>query len=194
MKNLLLTFLILLTFTSTISAQYTKEDSKEKANSLSDLPFKDRLFTGGNFGFGVANNILFLDVAPIIGYKITEKLGAGIGIRYSLLRDIQYKVNRSNYGGSLFARYKVIPQAFLHAELEGIRTYNFNPQSPQYGERAMAYMGFVGAGYSFGEGVSFSVMVLYDLIDHVNSPYRNTYLLGASGPPVIIRGGITVRF
>lgn len=191
-------FLLLIVFCIAfhdLSAQYTKEDEKPKNdNSLSDVPFKDRLFTGGNLGFGVAGNFLYLDVSPIIGYKINKKLGAGVGIRYSLLRDLFYKINYTNYGGSVFARYKVIPQVFLHAEFEALRTYNFNPISIQYLERDMAYMGLIGAGYSLGEGVSFSVLVLYDLIDHVNSPYRNAYLLGPAGPPVIFRGGITIGF
>ena len=173
-------------------SQYTKEDKIANDNSLSDLAFKDRIFTGGNVGFGIYNNLLYLDLAPIVGYKITNNLGAGVGLRYSLLRHTQFKTNQTNYGGSLFARYKLIPQVFLHAELEALRSYNYN--STTYLERAMAYMGFVGAGYSFGEGVSFNVLVLYDLIDHPNSPYQNTYLLGRTGPPVILRGGISVNF
>ncbi len=195
MKKLLSLLTLLCICNITTLAQYTKEDAKsDNKNSLSDVPFKDRLFTGGNIGFGVSGNALYLDLSPIIGYKITTKLGAGVGLRYSLLRDMYYKINYTNYGGSLFARYKVIPQAFLHAELEGLRAYDYNPLSPGYGERAMAYMGFLGAGYSFGDGVSFSVTVLYDVIDHVNSPYRSTYLLGPTGPPVILRGGLTIGF
>jgi hypothetical protein len=194
MKKTISIFLLIFIIHQVSFSQYTKEDQKTNDNSLSNLPFKDRIFTGGNVGFGIFNNLLYLDLAPIVGYKFTTKLGAGVGVRYSLLRDLQYKINQSNYGGSLFARYKLISQIFLHAELEALRSYDFNILSPNYGERAMAYMGFVGAGYSFGEGVSFNVLVLYDLIDHVNSPYRNTYLLGNTGPPVILRGGLTVRF
>lgn len=195
MKNISLIFLLIITSLGSINAQYTKEDEQPKnENSLSNLPFKERLFTGGNLGFGISGNILYLDVSPIIGYKINKKLGAGVGIRYSLLRDMYYDINYTNYGGSIFGRYKIIPQAFIHVEFEGLRTYNFNPQSSNYGERDMAFMGFIGAGYTLGDGISFSVLVLYDLIDHVNSPYRSTYLLGPSGPPVILRGGVTIGF
>jgi hypothetical protein len=195
MKSIPLLILFLVITHISTHAQYTKEDEKPKNdNSLSDVPFKDRLYTGGNIGFGIYGNILYLDVSPIIGYKLNKKLSTGVGLRYSLIRNMLNKVNLTSYGGSVFARYKVIPQAFIHAELEGLRTYNFNPSSIRYLERDMAYMGFIGAGYTFGEGISFSVLVLYDLIDHVNSPYRNAYLLGPSGPPVILRGGITIGF
>ena len=151
MKKSLLTLIIMMWCMHSASAQYTKEDNKPKNdNSLSDVSFKDRLFTGGNLGFGISNNYLYLDLSPIIGYRATKKLGVGIGVRYSLLRNIVFKENFSNYGGSVFARYKIIPQFFLHSELEALRSYNFNPASSKYGDRAMAYMGFVGAGYSLG--------------------------------------------
>lgn len=175
-------------------AQYTKEDEKKSSNSLSDLTFRDRIFTGGNLGFNIFQNYLFLDLAPIVGYRLTEKLGAGIGLRYSLIRNLSTKENWSNYGGSVFARYKVIPQVFLHTEFEALQSYNY--AGPNYNDRAMAYMWFVGAGYSSGNssGLNFSLMLLYDLIDHVNSPYQNAYLFGSSGLPIIARGGVSIGF
>lgn len=176
--------------------QYTQEDENKKTNPMSDLTFRDRLFTGGNLGFNIFNNYLFLDLAPIVGYRITEKLGAGVGVRYSLIRNLTTKQNWSNYGGSVFARYKIIPQIFLHTEFEALRSYNYDIYSPNYGDRAMAYMLFAGGGYNSGNnsGLNFSLMLLYDFIDHVNSPYQNAYLLGQSGPPIIVRAGVTVGF
>jgi hypothetical protein len=181
---------------SQATAQYTKDDDQSKTNPLSELSFRDRIFTGGNLGFNIFQNYLFLDVAPIIGYRITEKLGAGIGLRYSLIKDLNSKTSWSNYGGSVFARYKVIPQIFLHTEYEILQSYNYDIYSPNYGDRALAYMWFVGAGYSTGNngGLNFSLMLLYDLIDHVNSPYQNAYLFGPSGLPIIARGGVSIGF
>lgn len=193
----ILLLLLIFGFADHSFGQYTKSDDKKtKDNPLSELTFRDRLFTGGNVGFNIFSNYLFLDIAPIVGYKITDKLGAGVGIRYSLLRNLSTKTTWSNYGGSVFARYKVIPQIFLHTEVEALRSYNYDIHSPNYGHRAMAYMWFVGAGYSSGNssGVNFSLMLLYDLIDHINSPYQNSYLFGPSGIPLIARGGITIGF
>lgn len=183
-------------FTNESYSQYTKEDENKKENPLSDLTFRDRIFTGGNLGFNIFQNYLFLDLAPIVGYRVTEKLGAGIGLRYSLIRNLTTKENWSNYGGSVFARYKVIPQIFLHTEFEALRSYNYDLLSPNYGDRAMAYMWFAGAGYSTGggSGVNFSLMLLYDFIDHVNSPYQNAYLFGPTGIPLIARGGVSIGF
>lgn len=191
-----MTFLAFLSISTASYAQYTEEDDNSKSNPLSDLTFRDRIFTGGNVGFNIFNNYLFLDLAPIIGYRVTERLGVGIGLRYSLIRDLNSKVNWSNYGGSVFARYKVIPQLFLHTEVEVLRSYNYDIFSPNYGDRAPAYMWFVGAGYSTGNsgGLNFSLMLLYDLIDHVNSPYQNAYLFGPAGLPIIARGGVSIGF
>lgn len=190
----LATILFITIFSLSSFGQYTKEDRDN--NSLSDLTFKERIFTGGNVGFSIANNYLFLDLAPIVGYRITTKLGAGVGARYSLLRDMSRDQNWSNYGGSIFARYKIIPQIFLHTELELLQSYNYNTFSPNYMQRAPAYMWFGGVGYSTANsgGLNFSLLLLYDFINHINSPYQNSYLLGSAGPPVIVRGGFTIGF
>lgn len=193
----LILFLLIISAISEVSfAQYTKDDDKKSGNSLSELSFKDRLFTGGNLGFNIFQNYLFLDLAPIVGYRITENLGAGVGLRYSLIRNLSSKTNWSNYGGSVFMRYKIIPQLFLHTEFEALQSYNYDLTSINYGDRAMAYMWFAGGGYSTGggAGVNFSLMLLYDFIDHVNSPYQNAYLFGPSGLPIIFRGGVSVGF
>ncbi len=191
----ILLVILLISFADQTEAQYTKEDDK-KNNSLSDLTFRDRVFTGGNLGFNIFQNYLFLDLAPIVGYRLTENMGVGVGLRYSLIRDLTYKTSWSNYGGSIFARYKIIPQLFIHTEIEALRSYNFDLLSPNYGNRAMAYMWFSGAGYSTGNGggLNFSLMLLYDFIDHVNSPYQNAYLFGPSGLPIIARGGVSIGF
>lgn len=198
MRNIIYILLLFLgiTLATDVSAQYTQDDEEPKENSLSHLSFKDRIFTGGNLGFNIFQNYLFLDVAPIIGYRITKKLGAGVGLRYSLLRNLSTRTNWSNYGGSVFARYKIIPQIFIHSEFEVLQSYNYDYYSPNYGDRALAYMWFAGAGYSSGNnsGLNFSLMLLYDLIDHVNSPYQNSYLFGPSGIPIIVRGGISIGF
>lgn len=198
MKKLIAIFLLFLLVHQTALAQYTKEDDKPKKEnnaSISEKPFNERVFWGTGGAFSIFNNFLYFDISPFVGYKVTENLGAGLGVRYSLLRDLTFQENFTNYGGNLFARYKLIPQAFLHAELEALQAYDFNFTSPNYGGRAMAYMGFVGAGYMSGSGgFSFTVLLLYDLINHVNSPYQNAYIFGSAGLPIISRVGVTFNF
>lgn len=162
-------------------------------NPLKGAPLSERLYTGGNVGFKIVRDVLFFDISPILGYKITPKLSAGVGGKYTLIRDLTFKVNYSIYGGSVFSRYLLFPQLFVHTEYELLNAYDLAPLSPTYGDRALANMFFAGAGYTTGgRGLSVQLMLLYDFIDDVNSPYQNAYLLGAAGPPIIIRGGINI--
>lgn len=198
MKKLISSLMLIFLCHQITLGQYTKYDDKppkENKSNLSEKPFNERIFWGTGGAFSVFNRFLYLDISPFVGYKLTERLGAGFGARYSLLRDLDFQENYSNYGGSIFARYKLIPQAFLHAELEALQAYDFNRFSPNYGGRAMAYMGFVGAGYMSGAGgLSFNILLLYDLIDHSNSPYQNAYIFGSAGMPIVSRIGVTFNF
>src|SRR5688572_2037774 len=85
------------------------------------VPFKDRIFIGGSLGlqFGSAT---YIDVSPLVGYQISKKLQAGVGVTY-----IYYKVKDSNYnyeyetsiyGGRLFSRYYILDNLFAHGEYE----------------------------------------------------------------------------
>ena len=70
---------------------------------------------------------------PMIGYKITPKLSGGLKIGYEYVSDNRYSSNykTSNYGGSIFARYRVIPRLYAHVEYEQINyeLYNFDGTS-----------------------------------------------------------------
>jgi hypothetical protein len=185
------------------NAQYTKEDEKlnkasndNKENSLKGTPFKDRLFTGGNVGFNIYNSFLLLDLAPIVGYKVNENFGIGVGAKFSLIKDLNTKQSNTYYGGSIFGRHKIYNGIFAHSEFEILNAYNRDPNSINYGERAPAFVWFTGLGYSSGGAISISGMLLYDLIDHPNSPYRNQYLFrsGFSYTPIILRIGVNIGF
>ena len=54
-------------------------------------------------------------------------------------------------------------------------------------------MGLIGGGYRQGFGNTyFQLIALYDLIDDPNSPYWSQYIFGSQGPPIILRGGVTI--
>jgi hypothetical protein len=191
-------FFALITFSTSIHSQYYEGELGEtdkESNSTSSATFKDRLYYGGNIGFNILANILFLEASPIVGYKISDNLSAGLGGKMMFVRYMQFKENYSIYGGSVFSRYRILDQFFLHAEFEVLNAYERQFTSPNYGQRASANMFFVGAGYSSGGGgLNLQAMLLYDLIDHHNSPYQGSYIFGNQGPPVILRVGFTVGF
>ncbi len=193
MKTFFLTLLLIGNIVN-YSAQYTPEDDTTGYRPEIKTPFKDKLFTGGNANLGLTQNFFFLSLSPMVGYKVNDKLGAGIGTRYNLLRNTITGYSNSYYGGSIFGRYQVINEIYVHSELEGLQAYNLNPQSPNYRQRAPAYMWFNGIGYSSGDHFKVNIMVLYDVIDHPNSPYQNSYLSRNPRLPVIIRGGFSIGF
>jgi hypothetical protein len=135
---------------------------------------KDKIYFGGNIGltFGSYTSI---GIYPLIGYKITPKLSAGLKISYQYIQDKRYSSNysTSNYGGSLFTRYRIIQPLYLHVEYEmtNFELYNSIGES----ERTWVPFLFVGAGYSqrLGGKSWLNIQVLFDVLQNANSPYNN---------------------
>ena len=178
--------------------QYTSEESDESINPLSKLSFKDRLYTGGNIAFNIASisgiPIYFFETSPFVGYKVTQQFSLGLGTKYIYIGSKQANLKYSVYGGNLFSRYKFTESLYAHAEFEVLRAYNLDPNSIFQGDRATVPMLFAGAGYNYSIGgtVNLQIMLLYDIINNVNSPYQGNFMFGALGPPIIYRIGISI--
>jgi len=138
-------------------------------------PLKDRLWFGGGVSlmFGTVTN---LGVAPMVGYKVDQKgkLSTGIGLNYYYFKDSRYvpSYESSNYGWSLFSRYRVIPQAYLHAEFN---SQNYEIYNPFGDDRRREWVPFllVGGGYSqqLAGNSYMTVQILWDVIQDIRSPY-----------------------
>ena len=48
---------------------------------------RDRIFFGGNLGFSFGD-ITFIEVAPLVGYRITDKLSGGLQVQYRYRNEI----------------------------------------------------------------------------------------------------------
>jgi len=141
--------------------------------------FIDRLVTGGDLGAQFGNETM-INIAPIVGYKITDKFVAGIGITYQYYRSKIYSTvfSTSIYGGSVFARYYIIQHFFLHAEYEALslETRYFDPSFLVHkGNRFWIGSPMAGGGYSqpIGERAAFNIMILYNFNESIYSPYTN---------------------
>jgi len=205
--NLFMRKLILLVLILSVQfsfGQYTSEESDERINPLSKLSFKDRLYTGGNIAFNIANisgiPIYFFETAPFVGYKVTPQFSLGVGAKYIYIGSKQANFKYSVYGGNLFSRYKFNESLYAHAEFELLRAYYLDPNlpicptCPKTGDRANVPMFFAGAGYNYsiGGAVNLQIMLLYDFINSINSPYQGNFMFGALGPPIIYRIGISI--
>jgi len=137
-------------------------------------PGNSRIYYGGGVGltFGSYTRI---SVKPIIGYKITPKLSLGVTVEYEYIKDKRYAITQtySNYGGSIFSRFRVIPQIYLHAEY-AYMSYEYTTFTSSSVREGVPFL-FVGGGFSqqISPGVTAYAQVLFDVLNSDNSPYNS---------------------
>ena len=167
-------------------SSYSQDDHE---GSLKGVPFKERLFYGGGIGLQFGT-LTLIDISPLIGYKITNRIGIGISPTYKYYRyksyygnDIDLKTNV--FGGSVFARCYLYQGLFAQTEYEYLRYNNNNPISS--GKSSSDFWSFfVGGGYSqpIGGRASMYILLLYNLNDTPESPYTNP----------VVRAGVSLGF
>lgn len=156
------------------------------SKSLAPKKFEvDRLVYGGTFGatFGTTT---YVDVSPLIGYRITDDLVAGIGVTYMYFRQ-RYNTQvyqTSLYGGRVFANYAILENVFLHGEYE-VLNYDYYDFLSQENSRAWFGTPLLGGGYRqpISDRAAFMIFALYALnSDNPRSPYYQN--------PLVIRVGL----
>lgn len=144
--------------------------------------FGSRVFTGGTVGLQFGD-YTFIQIAPIVGYRVTEKFTPGISATYiySKFKDPYgpYTYSSSIYGGSVFARYYFLENIFGHVELEILNldvpnTTSYYNNFTGYHRQNIAGI-FVGGGYRerLGARSSMNILLLYDINQDPFSPYEN---------------------
>lgn len=138
---------------------------------------RKKLFFGGGLGLQFGDRSL-IDISPKIGYRFTEKFSMGVGFTY-----INYAYNKTPkfsttmYGGSLFASFVVIENAFVHAEYEllSLESKYFSPFPTPEKDRLNIASILVGGGYRYQIGARsyLNMLVLWNLIETDYSIYNN---------------------
>lgn len=170
MKQIIIGLVFIFSFTANLYSQtdsvYTgdKPGGPKPNKKKREYPWKDKITYGGNFQafFG---NPTFIYVSPSIGYQLTEKLNAGIGMIYNYTKvdyGVYGKYSQSIFGGHSYARYSVTPSFFVQGQYDRLRQpdyYHIMPGKKIWVDYAMA-----GAGYSqpIGEAVAFNTVVMYN--------------------------------
>lgn len=181
-KRTLLFFIMLFNLNAVLSQtdtipDYTRKSEnkpkKEKDNS-EKINIWDRMFWGGNVGVWIGNPT-FVDLSPLVGYKVTEKLSVGVGFIYNYYSYTysNYKYSTNLMGGRLYGRYFVFENVFAQAGWDHINRdnpYAFNP-----GERVWVDNILVGGGVRYPIGDNFYCVAsgLFNLNQTPLSPYRN---------------------
>jgi len=129
-----------------------------------------RFYYGGNVAVAFYGDVWYAIVQPLVGYKLTPKASLGGKLTYEYVNDRRANPDRTshNYGGSVFTRYRFIPEAFGHVEFELLSHDRFD------GRVTVPFL-FVGGGYSreVAPRTWFVVEVLFDLIQDDKSPYEH---------------------
>ena len=168
MKNIY--FIVLALFITMGSMAQSELENELNAEKDSTGGFdKSKMYYGGymNLSFG---SYTVIGVSPLVGYKFTPQLSAGIQLtyEYSSYDNSSY----SNYGGSLFGRYRILPQLYAHAEFSAINYESFYLEET---ERVWVPFLYLGGGYSqpISKNVWLNAQVLFDVLQDENSPYES---------------------
>ncbi|WP_123848794.1 hypothetical protein [Chitinophaga lutea] len=153
------------------------------------------IIVGGALGVAFGD-YTFVNISPMIGYRFSPKIAAGVNInaQYSSGKSYGYNNNviaRNNYtmfGGGLWGRFYPFEQFFIHAQPEynaiSAKITEYEPRR-EYKERYGAPSLLLGGGYSqpVGGNSAITLMILYDVLQDKNTPYLNR---------PIISGGVNI--
>lgn len=180
-KNILIIFVL-----GILQFSFAQQDSTftKVKESKTSKPLSSKIYYGGNIGMSFGTYTM-VGIYPLMGYKFTPKFSGGVKLAYEYIQDKRYAstFTTSNYGASVFMRYRILKPVYLHAEYAGLNYELFNP----LGESNREWIPFLllGAGYSqaIGNNVWLNAQVLFDVLQSDKSPYNDWepfYSIGVS--------------
>ena len=162
-------FVILVLFISSyLSAQQDTVKVKEQKKS----PEYSKVYYGGELGLSLFGDVFRIRVAPLIGYKLSSKASVGAKVAYEYLNYSNSDFTANNYGASVFGRYRVVPQAYVHGEFVYA---SYERQTFTGSERNWVPFLLLGAGYvqPVSPRTFLYAEVLFDVLQDKNSPYKD---------------------
>lgn len=148
-------------------------DSTQSKPEKKKTAVANPVYYGGNIGLSFGSYFR-ISIMPLVGYKLSPQASVGLKIGYEYIEDKRYeeKLTSSNYGASIFGRYRVIPNIYLHAEF-AYYSYKFKISDLESDRTWVPFL-YVGGGYiqPIGPNTSLFVEVLVDVLQDANSPYK----------------------
>jgi hypothetical protein len=142
-----------------------KEVTDQKKHfDFKQQPFIDRVRAGGSFGLSLGT-VTNINLSPMVGYELTEKLVGGVGATVMYFRYRYYDINTAYYGGRGFLMYSVFPMVNLIAEYEALNV------EASYQKRKWLGSPLIGASYSQPVGGKFIKAVHFTALYNVS--YNN---------------------
>ena len=175
MKKFFVLFLVLISVTTIYGIGLdTEQNNSNIYNPFKPDPKQSKWYYGGNIGLSFWNDYFYIGVFPLVGYKVTPKFSVGGKLGYTYYSYNNTDFSSHNYGGSIFTRYRVIPQFYLHGEFAYWSYERRTFVDLQSGsERVWVPFLFLGGGFAqmVSPNVWVFVEVLFDVIQDSNSPY-----------------------
>lgn len=157
-------------------------------------PLRERFFFGGGIGLAFGD-VDYVEVSPLVGFRVTQKLDAGISLLYRWRTDDRFEpsVDTSDYGVTLFGRLRVVHNFFLEADWESVNweSIRFDPSTEQVTtDRETTTSFLAGGGYyqPLGALTSLAFSALYNFSYDEDDPFE------PYGSPWVFRVGIGVGF
>ena len=178
----LLVVLLLGMFALCANGQETQEPQQIKPKPAGHPALMDKVFFGGGVNMWFSNSYSFIELSPIVGYKVTDRFSTGVGVTYEYVKQSYYDPygrefsNSDNiWGGRVFAKYQVKGPLFLYGEYEDLRLQVYNRVADTF-DRAWVPGMFLGGGLMqpLGRKGGVGIMLLYNVLyDDLRSPYNS---------------------
>ena len=148
--------------------------------------FGDKIFVGGGVGSDgmvLSQTNIRVSVNGHVGYKITDRLSAGLRARYVYDDYRLFDVNLAHIGGGVFTRYIITQNIFAAAEYERM-TYEIAINNDLNNTDRIGFDSmFIGGGYfqPMGGLLTFSLTGYFNVLygDGENSQYPSPFLIRA---------------
>lgn len=144
-------------------------------------PFADRLVYGGNIGLQFGN-VTVINISPQVGYKVTDRFVAGIGVTYLYARFRSFNTIFENkiLGYNAWSRYYPFENLFAHVEYNRL----YSEWQPWTNKGKYWIDGvLVGGGYRqpIAGNLAANILVLFNLKYSDEWPFRNPMVQAGFG-------------
>jgi hypothetical protein len=133
-------------------------------------------FFGGGLGGGYSTYSSYIQVTPIIGYRVTPKfyIGSRLTYMHQWYKDYNnVKYNYNIFGGSLFFRYLFWKSLYAQAEYEILSVPDYYAADANTNRAVNSLFAGIGFLQPVGGNAFFTVSVLYNFLEDKYSPYGN---------------------
>jgi hypothetical protein len=158
----------------------SQDQGKEK---ISDLTNRERTVVGGSLGLGLSSSngsgMFYGALTPLVGYRLTERLSAGVGFNYTYYKSRLYQ--EQFYAGIAWARLGLFNGLFACAEINQVNAPVYSMGSVHRENFPLVLAGG-GISQGIGHGLGTYFQIMYDFTEEERSPYG----------PLVIRGGLLI--